>query len=145
MGLYPRSRGASSREPSPPYCARTFTLCGSATAFIAPDITHAYYAHPVAWNQIGFGGPASPRGYVRMQLNQSDPWEAAEARRVEELSARWKVSDDPFAGPYNKMANEIRCLVGVNLAAILVFRHFAAGSMTRIEKLSFAFGIEVFD
>ena len=47
---------------------------------VIPDITHAYYAHPVAWNEIGFGGPASPRGYVRMQLDRRDPWEAAEAR-----------------------------------------------------------------
>ena len=27
---------------------------------VIPDIVHAYYAHPVAWNEIGFGGPASP-------------------------------------------------------------------------------------
>jgi hypothetical protein len=46
---------------------------------IIPDITHAYYAHPVAWNEIGFGGPASPRGYVRMGLDRRDPWEALEA------------------------------------------------------------------
>jgi hypothetical protein len=46
---------------------------------LIPDITHAYYAQPVAWNEIGFGGPASPRGYVRMQLNRHDPWEAVEA------------------------------------------------------------------
>ena len=45
---------------------------------IIPDITHAYYAHPVAWNEIGFGGPASPRGYVRMGLDRRDPWEAIE-------------------------------------------------------------------
>ena len=25
-----------------------------------------YYAHPFAWNEIGFGGPAAPRGYVRL-------------------------------------------------------------------------------
>jgi hypothetical protein len=42
------------------------------------DIIHAYYAHPTAWNEIGFGGPASPRGYVRMGLNRRDPWEAVE-------------------------------------------------------------------
>jgi hypothetical protein len=46
---------------------------------VIPDITHAYYAHPIAWNEIGFGGPASPRGYVRMGLNRRDPWEAIEA------------------------------------------------------------------
>jgi hypothetical protein len=48
---------------------------------VIPDITHAYYAHPTAWNEIGFGGPASPRGYVRMGLDRRDPWEAVEVRR----------------------------------------------------------------
>ncbi len=37
---------------------------------------HIYYAHPAAWDEIGFGGPASPRGYVRMGFEESDPWEA---------------------------------------------------------------------
>ncbi len=46
---------------------------------VIADITHAYYAHPVSWNEIGFGGPASPRGYVRMELDRRDRWEAAEA------------------------------------------------------------------
>ncbi len=55
---------------------------------VIPDITHAYYAHPVAWNEIGFGGPASPRGYVRMALDRRDPWEAAEAKPGEEARAR---------------------------------------------------------
>lgn len=40
------------------------------------DICGAYYSHPFAWNEIGFGGPASPRGYVRMDFNRRDPWEA---------------------------------------------------------------------
>jgi hypothetical protein len=35
-----------------------------------------YYTHPDAWSEIGFGGPASPRGYVRMGFGESDPWEA---------------------------------------------------------------------
>ncbi len=43
------------------------------------DIVHAYYAHPTAWSEIGWGGPASPRGYVRMGYDERDPWEAAEA------------------------------------------------------------------
>jgi hypothetical protein len=55
---------------------------------IAHDILAAYYCHPVAWNEIGFGGPASPRGYVRMYFNRRDPWEAAEARPGHEDDAR---------------------------------------------------------
>jgi hypothetical protein len=47
---------------------------------ILADIPAAYYAHPAAWSEIGFGGPASPRGYVRMQADRHDPWEAAEAK-----------------------------------------------------------------
>ncbi|HEV2704140.1 MAG TPA: gluconate 2-dehydrogenase subunit 3 family protein [Steroidobacteraceae bacterium] len=52
------------------------------------DIAAAYYAHPTAWNEIGFGGPASPRGYVRMDFDRRDPWEAAEAHQGEEEQAR---------------------------------------------------------
>ena len=48
---------------------------------ILPDIVSAYYAHPSAWSEIGFGGPAGPRGYVRMDPDQRDPWEAAERGR----------------------------------------------------------------
>ncbi|MEI5996144.1 gluconate 2-dehydrogenase subunit 3 family protein [Paraburkholderia bengalensis] len=43
------------------------------------DICTTYYSHPSTWSQIGFGGPANPRGYVRMVFNRRDPWEAAEA------------------------------------------------------------------
>ena len=52
------------------------------------DIVSAYYAHPTAWSEIGFGGPASPRGYVRMDFDRRDPWEAAEAQPGREARAR---------------------------------------------------------
>lgn len=39
-----------------------------------------YYSHPAAWSEIGFGGPASPRGYVRLGFDERDAWEAKEAR-----------------------------------------------------------------
>lgn len=54
---------------------------------IIPDITSAYYAHPTAWSEIGFGGPAGPRGYVRLALDRRDPWEAAEVRPGQEARA----------------------------------------------------------
>ncbi|MGN6583794.1 MAG: gluconate 2-dehydrogenase subunit 3 family protein [Rhizobiaceae bacterium] len=47
---------------------------------IGRDIVYAYYAHPSAWSEIGWGGPASPRGYVRMDFNERDPWEAIEVK-----------------------------------------------------------------
>jgi hypothetical protein len=40
-----------------------------------------FYSHPWAWNEIGFGGPAYPRGYMRRNMGPSgvDPKEPAEA------------------------------------------------------------------
>ena len=57
---------------------------------LAKDIISAYYTHPTAWNEIGFGGPASPRGYVRMGEDKRDPWEAAEAKPGHEDEALQK-------------------------------------------------------
>lgn len=54
---------------------------------VLPDICGAYYSHPYAWNEIGFGGPASPRGYVRMYYDRRDPWEAVEAKPGKEQEA----------------------------------------------------------
>ncbi len=58
------------------------------TKRLARDIVLAYYAHPTAWSEIGWGGPASPRGYVRLDFNERDPWEAAEAQKGNVASAR---------------------------------------------------------
>lgn len=38
----------------------------------------AFYSHPWAWNEIGFGGPAYPRGYKNAGLGKREPWEVAE-------------------------------------------------------------------
>jgi hypothetical protein len=47
---------------------------------MAHDIVRAYYAHPTAWSEIGWGGPAGPRGYVRLDYDERDSWEAAEVK-----------------------------------------------------------------
>lgn len=52
------------------------------------DIVSAYYAHPTAWSEIGWAGPASPRGFVRLDKGMRDPWEATEAYPGEEDKAR---------------------------------------------------------
>ena len=36
----------------------------------------AYYSHPTVWSEMGYGGPAYPRGYIRTGIGQLDPWEA---------------------------------------------------------------------
>jgi Gluconate 2-dehydrogenase subunit 3 len=35
----------------------------------------AFYSHPWAWNEIGFGGPAYPRGFARLGAGQREHWE----------------------------------------------------------------------
>jgi hypothetical protein len=55
---------------------------------VTHDILAAYYSHPRSWNELGFGGPASPRGYVRMYFDRRDPWEAVEAKPGHEEEAR---------------------------------------------------------
>jgi hypothetical protein len=40
------------------------------------DILSAFYSHPWAWSEIGFGGPAYPRGYARLGPGQREHWES---------------------------------------------------------------------
>ena len=42
------------------------------------QVVGVYYSQPSAWSEIGFGGPASPRGYARLGLDERDSWEAEE-------------------------------------------------------------------
>lgn len=51
------------------------------------DVVSAYYAHPTAWSEIGWAGPASPRGYVRLDNDRRDPWEPVEATPGQEAKA----------------------------------------------------------
>jgi hypothetical protein len=62
----------------------------------------AFYSHPWAWNEIGFGGPAYPTGYKSLGVGGREPWEVEErnardpepwSRRVER--ARRRHDGDP--------------------------------------------------
>jgi hypothetical protein len=48
----------------------------------------AFYAHPAAWDEMGFPGPAYPRGYKNAAAGGREPFEVADTR----------PSDDPVAG-----------------------------------------------
>jgi hypothetical protein len=47
----------------------------------------AFYAHPSAWDEMGFPGPAYPRGYKNASVGGREPFEVADAH----------PSDDPVA------------------------------------------------
>ena len=53
----------------------------SAWSVVMRGALAAFYSHPWAWNEIGFGGPAYPRGYMRLAPGPTgrSPYEAVEA------------------------------------------------------------------
>jgi hypothetical protein len=40
----------------------------------------AFYSHPSAWNEMGFSGPAYPRGYKNAGVDKLEPFEVRDAR-----------------------------------------------------------------
>jgi gluconate 2-dehydrogenase subunit 3-like protein len=60
---------------------------------LVQDVVDAYYAHPYAWDEIGFGGPAYPRGYMRLEGGKPEPWEVAE-QRYAWSGPLWAVSNE---------------------------------------------------
>jgi hypothetical protein len=45
----------------------------------------AFYSHPWAWNEIGFSGPAYPRGYLNPGINAREKWEVADHHDVDPI------------------------------------------------------------
>ena len=54
------------------------------------DTLAAFYSHPWAWNEIGFGGPAYPRGYARLGVGLSEAWEGARGASLSTRCATWR-------------------------------------------------------
>lgn len=56
---------------------------------VARLLLEGFYSHPWVWNEIGFGGPAYPRGYMRLGMaldepgDNREPWERPEASQVQ--------------------------------------------------------------
>lgn len=61
-------------------------------ALLMEDCVTAYYSHPWAWDEIGFGGPAYPRGYMRLENGLPEPWEKEEQRY------EWNAPVDSLSG-----------------------------------------------
>jgi hypothetical protein len=47
----------------------------NAWSVVTRHILAAFYSHPWAWNEIGFGGPAYPRGYAALGVGTKEHWE----------------------------------------------------------------------
>ena len=64
---------------------------------LVSDCADAYYSHPWAWDEIGFGGPAYPRGYMRLEHGEAEPWESREKRYD------WQAPDSSTSGRYEPL------------------------------------------
>ena len=91
-----RRRRAERRQPgtSSTSSARSAWSCGSTLS--------CFYSHPWAWNEIGFGGPAYPRGYSRfgspqLQHAERETWEGREAFDRDPVSERREHAADPMS------------------------------------------------
>jgi hypothetical protein len=63
----------------------------------------AFYSHPWAWNEIGFPGPAYPRGYLNAGVDARERWEVADHHSTDPV---------PFAGRVERARAEHARLLG---------------------------------
>ncbi len=68
-------------------------------SLLVSDVCSVYYAHPWAWDEIGFGGPAYPRGYMRLEEGEPEPWE------VDEQRYHWAPPADSISNAEEKMGS----------------------------------------
>lgn len=64
---------------------------------LVQDCIEGYYSHPWSWDEIGWGGPAYPRGYMRLEHGEPEPWE------VEERRYEWRAPEDSVSDQYTKI------------------------------------------
>ncbi len=67
---------------------------------LVQDVVDAYYAHPYAWDEVGFGGPSYPRGYMRLENGKPEPWE------VDERRYDWKAPEESLSDVYEPVGSE---------------------------------------
>jgi hypothetical protein len=72
---------------------------------LVSDCCGVYYAHPYVWDEIGFGGPAYPRGYMRLEEGEAEPWEVDE-QRYEWHAPTDTVSDRPQKGAEKQSSHQ---------------------------------------
>jgi len=60
--------------------------CARAWSVVMRGALSAFYSHPWAWNEIGYGGPRYPRGYVRLGAGRREPDVAPERFDVDPVA-----------------------------------------------------------
>ncbi len=70
------------------------------------DCVTAYYSHPWAWDEIGFGGPAYPRAYTRLENGMPEPWE------VDEQRYEWEAPPNSLSDQFELLPSEASAASG---------------------------------
>lgn len=55
----------------------------------------AFYSHPFAWDEMGFPGPAYPRGYKNAGVDKREPFEIADAQPEDPVPGHPGLHDRP--------------------------------------------------
>ena len=58
----------------------------TAWSVVTRAILATFYSHPWAWNEIGFGGPAYPRGYAAFGVGTKEHWEPEPAFDIDPVT-----------------------------------------------------------
>ncbi len=80
---------------------------------LVQDAVEVYYAHPYAWDEIGFGGPAYPRAYTRLERGEPEPWEVEEQRNewdspASAVSHKYGAQKSPIEHPEPEPDQELQ-------------------------------------
>ncbi|MDK3258728.1 gluconate 2-dehydrogenase subunit 3 family protein [Blastococcus capsensis] len=65
---------------------------------LVQQVISMYYAHPAAWAEIGWPGPASKRGYMRTAYGRIDPWQPRPAHELPSVALVQANEDGSGAG-----------------------------------------------
>lgn len=82
-------------KPDPPHPVWKRMPVHRFWALMLQDCVDIYYSHPWAWDEIGYGGPAYPRAYMRLENGLPEPWEVDE-QPYEWLAPSGSLSDLEF-------------------------------------------------
>lgn len=76
---------------------------GHAWMVVMRSVLAGFYSHPWAFNEIGFGGPAYPRGYARLGVGLKEGWEGEDDFPLDPVAdVRERGVDHPAPGGTGK-------------------------------------------
>lgn len=86
---------------------------GQAWSVVMRSVLGAFYGHPWAWNEIGYGGPAYPRGFMRLKVGQKEPWEGDEAVEGDPVTSSASGNGGDSGPDHERLKEDARRAAGI--------------------------------